>query len=76
MKNEKDLDQDIVNDPDTFAPDTAWFARAKIVMPKTKEMISLRLDPDVLEWFRKTGHGYQTRINAVLKSFVESNSQR
>jgi len=33
-------------------------------------LIILRLDHDVLEWFRHAGRGYQTRINAVLKAFV------
>jgi uncharacterized protein (DUF4415 family) len=37
-----------------------------------KEAIKLRLDRDVLNWFRHTGKGYQTRINNVLRSFVSS----
>ena len=39
-----------------------------------KQAVSLRLDADILEFFRKTGKGYQTRINAVLRSFVEAHS--
>ena len=34
--------------------------------------MTLRLDPDVLAWFRNAGRGYQTRINAVLRAFVEA----
>ena len=37
-----------------------------------KAAISLRLDPEVVDWFKAQGPGYQTRINAVLKAFVEA----
>jgi uncharacterized protein (DUF4415 family) len=37
----------------------------------TKAAISLRLDADVLEWFKAQGPGYQTRINAVLRAYKE-----
>jgi uncharacterized protein (DUF4415 family) len=37
-----------------------------------KESVSLRLDADVLAWFRARGAGYQTRINAVLRAFKEA----
>lgn len=37
-----------------------------------KESISLRLDADVLEWFRAQGPGYQTKINAVLRAFKDA----
>jgi uncharacterized protein (DUF4415 family) len=46
------------------------------VTPQAKEMVTLRLDPDVLAWFRKAGRGYQTRINAVLRAFVEAQEPR
>jgi|SoimicMinimDraft_4_1059732.scaffolds.fasta_scaffold294094_1 uncharacterized protein (DUF4415 family) len=41
----------------------------KPVAPKTA--ISLRIDSDVLEWFKKQGSGYQTRMSAILKAFKE-----
>ena len=37
-----------------------------------KKPVTLRLDADVLAWFRKKGHGYQTRINRALRTFIES----
>ena len=37
-----------------------------------KEAISLRIDPDVLAWFKAQGPGYQTRINAVLRAFRDA----
>jgi uncharacterized protein (DUF4415 family) len=42
----------------------------KPVLPKAS--ISLRLDADVLEWFKSTGPGYQTRINAVLRAYKDA----
>jgi uncharacterized protein (DUF4415 family) len=45
---------------------------ARIVTPGIKEIVTLRLDPDILAWFRRDGRGYQTRINAVLRAFVEA----
>lgn len=41
-------------------------------MPAPKQLTSFRVDPDVLDWFKSTGKGYQTRINAVLRSYVEA----
>jgi uncharacterized protein (DUF4415 family) len=65
-------DRAIRNDPDTFVPNETWFRQAMIVKPQTKETVTLRLDPDILSWFRKDGRGYQTRINAVLRAFVQA----
>ena len=48
-----------------------FFANA-ILWPGPKEQITLRLDPDVLKFFRKTGRGYQTTINAVLRKYMEA----
>ena len=47
-----------------------FFTQA-ILWPGPKKQITLRLDPDVLAFFRKTGRGYQTSINAVLRKYVE-----
>lgn len=52
--------------------DETFFAEAEIRMPQTKPSITIRLDPDVLEWFKDQGKGYQTRINAVLRRYVEA----
>ena len=52
--------------------DTNWFRHAKIVLPEQKQAVSLRLDRDVLDWYKRQGKGYQTRINAVLRTFVDS----
>ncbi|MBF0440204.1 MAG: BrnA antitoxin family protein [Magnetococcales bacterium] len=69
-KADKEIAQAVASDPDTFMPDRAWFERAQLVTPKSNEMITLRLDQDVLTWFRSAGSGYQARINSALKAFI------
>lgn len=49
-----------------------FWDEAEIVVPPPKLAISIRLDEDVLQWFRAEGPGYQSRINAVLRSFMAS----
>ena len=41
-------------------------------MPKRKVPVSLRLDRDVVDWFKSRGRGYQSRINAVLRSYMNA----
>ena len=55
--------------------DKAFWDDAKIIYPVKKKLVTLRLDTDVLEWFRSTGRGYQTRINAILKSYVKAHKK-
>lgn len=50
-------------------PDHFW-DNANVVWPVGKEAISIRLDEDVLDWFRQSGPRYQSRINAVLRSYM------
>ncbi|KAA3604706.1 MAG: 3-oxoacyl-ACP synthase [Calditrichaeota bacterium] len=52
--------------------DENFWKTAKVVEPKKKKAISLRIDNDVLEWFRQQGKGYQTKINSVLKAYVKA----
>lgn len=54
--------------------DNDFWRKARVVMPgeRLKTPITIRLDSDVLDWFKAQGSGYQTRINAVLRSFVEA----
>lgn len=47
-------------------------ARKGLPKSSRKAAISLRVDPEVLEWFKAQGPGYQTRINAVLRAFMEA----
>ncbi|MGF9692577.1 BrnA antitoxin family protein [Rhizobium sp. 0TCS1.26] len=56
--------------------DERFFATAQLIQPSQKAQITMRLDTDVLEWFRSQGKGYQTRMNAVLKAYMLSQSKR
>jgi len=53
----------------------SFFKKANLEMPKTKTAISFRLDTDILEWFRSQGEKYQTKMNAVLKAFMNAHRQ-
>ena len=53
-----------------------WEDTAIIGLPPRKEHINIRIDADVLRWFKATGRGHQTRINNVLRAFVESRQRR
>jgi uncharacterized protein (DUF4415 family) len=44
----------------------------QVGLPRTKQQLTLRLDGDVIDWFKAQGAGYQTRMNAVLRSYVEA----
>ena len=43
-------------------------------MPEPKDRLTIRLDHDVVEWLKKHGKGYQTRINAILRSYRKAQS--
>lgn len=67
---EEELERNIAADPDAD-PGADW-TRARLVIPQRKESVHLRVDPDVLGWFRQQGKGYLTRMNAVLKAYYEA----
>ncbi|HEC66712.1 MAG TPA: 3-oxoacyl-ACP synthase [bacterium] len=52
-----------------------FWANTVIEYPEKKRPVTSRLDADVLEWFKSTGKGYQTRINAILRSFYEGHKR-
>lgn len=69
----KDEDIDFTDIPEASE---AFWQSAKVHMPdRAKTPLNMRLDADVVEWFRSQGKGYQTRINAVLRSFYEAHKQ-
>lgn len=68
-----EIEAGIIDDPDA-APilDEAWFRDAELVLPATKVATSIRVDGDVMEWFRAQGRGWQTRMNAVLRAYAKA----
>jgi uncharacterized protein (DUF4415 family) len=67
----KDSEIDFSDMPE-LGPD--FFARA-FIWPGPKKQITLRIDPDVLTFFRKLGRGYQSTINAVLRKYMEARKE-
>ena len=66
-KNDKDI-----NYSDSPATDKNFWKDAEVFMPQHKVHISLRLDEDIVEFFKEEGPGYQSRMNAVLKAYVKA----
>lgn len=66
---DEDITKAIANDPD-WSDDWNW-TDAVLVIPPKKTAISIRVDEDVLKFFKKEGDGYQRRINAVLRSYMQ-----
>ena len=69
---EKDAEIDFSDNPRLGK---AFFAEA-IRWPGHKQQITLRLDPDVLKFFKKQGKGYQTAINSVLRHYMDVQKKR
>lgn len=60
-------------------PDEEFWRTARVVMPEprpAKRHQGMRLDAEVIDWFKGQGPGWQTRMNAVLKSYVEAHKRQ
>jgi uncharacterized protein (DUF4415 family) len=57
--------------PEQFAK--AVVQRGGLQSPKNKAQVTLRIDSDVLDWFKLQGRGYQTQINNLLRAYMEAN---
>jgi uncharacterized protein (DUF4415 family) len=64
----------VASDPDAAPIDIDW-SDAVLVIPAKKKAISIRVDEDVLDFFKKEGDGYQRRINAVLRSYMQQKAK-
>lgn len=54
----------------------SFWKAARLTMPEPKDRLTIRVDHDVVQWLRKHGPGYQTRINAILRSYMEAQSSQ
>jgi len=72
LRNLKDEEIDYSDLPEL---DEAFFQKAVIVLPQPKASVSIRLDQEVLDWFKSQGKGYQTRINALLRAYMEAQTK-
>jgi uncharacterized protein (DUF4415 family) len=79
-KLEKMIDKDIdysdipKTTPGEFA--RAVVKRGGVIVQPEKEQISIRLDKDMLEWFRARGKGYQREMNALLRAYMEAHQEK
>ena len=64
----KDRDIDTSDSPEL---DEDFFRRAELRVP-SKKVVTMRLDADVLDWFKAQGQGYQTRINQLLRAYMQT----
>jgi uncharacterized protein (DUF4415 family) len=62
------------SDPDDAMEEIDW-AVTELPLPRPKAHASLRLDADMLDWFKAQGRGYQTKINAILRSYWQQNTR-
>lgn len=69
IKAIKDKDIDLSDIPEL---DESFWKNAVLTHPEKKERLTIRFDAEVVQWFKQQGQGYQTRMNAVLKSFYEA----
>jgi uncharacterized protein (DUF4415 family) len=72
---EAELEASIAGDPDEAGIEADW-TQAVIGVPPRKEHVNLRIDGDILAWFRNSGRGYQTRMNNVLRAFVTAHEHK
>jgi uncharacterized protein (DUF4415 family) len=57
-------------DPEAPRPYPGWEETITVGLPRPKRHLNLRIDADVVDWFKAQRPGYQTRINAVLRAYV------
>ena len=66
-----EMDDGEIDTSDIPELDEDFFRKAELMVP-SKQPVTLRLDSDVLSWFKSQGQGYQTRINKLLRAYMES----
>lgn len=52
--------------------DDSFFEKQTVTIPPPKDQLTVRFDRDIVAWFREQGRGYQTRMNAVLRAYVDA----
>ena len=69
---ERGEDQTSPEAPEAESLGVEFWSSARVVMPAGKTSVHLRLDSDVVDWFKANGKGHLTRMNAVLRAYVEA----
>ena len=71
-----EIDASIANDPDWEEFEDMELVEGCPRIPPKKKAISIRVDEDVLDYFKKEGAGYQRRMNAVLRSYMQQKHKK
>jgi uncharacterized protein (DUF4415 family) len=74
--SDEEIERRAAADPDAGVIPPGFWDNATVWTPPNKQQITLRLDPDVIGWFKRGGKGYQSRMGAVLRSYVEAKRKR
>lgn len=69
--SDKAMKDAVKADAEARPTDVTFWKQAKVVLPRAKQTVTIRLDADILDWLRQH-KGYQTRINAVLRTYMEA----
>ncbi|MGI8992563.1 MAG: BrnA antitoxin family protein [Bryobacteraceae bacterium] len=69
--SDQDIRSAVKADPEARPTDVEFWKQAKVIIPRTKQSVTIRLDADLLGWLRRQ-KGYQTRINALLRTYMEA----
>ncbi len=69
--SDKEIRRAVEADPEARPTDANFWKKAKVTLPAPKQTVTIRLDSDLLGWLRRQ-KGYQTRINAVLRTYMEA----
>jgi len=72
---DEDIARAVAEDPDAVPLDVDW-SQASLVVPPEKQDAILWVDDDVLSWFRATGKGFHTRMNTVLRAYMDAHKQQ
>ena len=76
LKELQNIPDSAIDTSDIPELDDNFWKNAKMVKPITKKAISIRIDDDVLDWFKSQGKGYQSLINTVLRSYVNHQQKK
>src|SRR5579872_1123200 len=72
---DEEVEASIANDPEWAEFKNIDWSDAVLVVPTRKKAISIRVDEDVLDYFKSQGEGYQRRMNAVLRSYMQQKAK-
>ncbi|MFT5368523.1 MAG: hypothetical protein ACI8V2_003489 [Candidatus Latescibacterota bacterium] len=71
---DEDIEKAIDADPDAIRLEDCDMSTLRVLEPLKRTQISIKVEPEVLDWYKQNFKPYQTRMNAVLRAYMEANS--